>query len=321
MAPTSSTSSTEHHIPRSPNAYILYRKDFQDRLRSQGISLPWAIVSVRSAEAWHAETPEVSAHYKRLAAEAKVAHELQYPAYTFCPKKSGQRAAEKAARSADAAARKAEKKAEAAKKRAAAKAAKAASRAAGRQPRLAPTHAEAAAPTAGPSTPLAAALPPPLVHEPGDFGLLPPSGSRAHEPYMGDLAASWKAQGWVDPAVEDFWRGAGYEAPAVQFMGGLGLPPTGEIPVCADDSEESGTSLLAELYDGSAPFPAPFPSTPDFPSPPTAWSSPVFQTPSTPALTPASTLTPPSPNVSAGHELIWYHYDPATRRDVPFGET
>ncbi|KAI0674782.1 hypothetical protein C8Q78DRAFT_1142856 [Trametes maxima] len=239
--------------PWTPNAYAFtsdrmrnaygHRKDFQDRLRSQGISLPWAVVS-------HAETPEVSAHYKRLAAEAKVAHELQYPDYTFCPKKSGQRNAEKAARRAEMAARKAGKKAGTEKRKTAAKAAKTMSRAAGRPLNL-------------------------------------PSRSRRRKRRCLPQAASWQAQGWVDPAVEDFWRGAGYEAPAVRFVGGLSLPPTSQIPACVD--EESDTSFLADLYDGSAPFPAPFPSTPDFPPSPPAWLSHAVQTSPTPALTPWQT--------------------------------
>ncbi|KAI0644594.1 hypothetical protein C8Q79DRAFT_876646, partial [Trametes meyenii] len=72
---------------RSCNPYILYRKDFFQRLRSQGQTPSWKAASRASGEAWKAETAEVKALYQRLAAEEKVAHALRHPNYKYCPKK------------------------------------------------------------------------------------------------------------------------------------------------------------------------------------------------------------------------------------------
>ncbi|KAI0644596.1 hypothetical protein C8Q79DRAFT_1011626 [Trametes meyenii] len=127
---------------------------------------------------------------------------------------------------------------------------------------------------------------------------------------------AWRVE-TIDTEVEELWRGAGCETSEARVLDSI----LAQLP--APHEEGHGGSIPAELYDGSAPHPAPFPSTPAFPSPPTVWPS-LEAVPIRPCL-PCLPRTPPCPaltaeeknptaNDTAEYDLVWFRHNSATKR-------
>lgn len=134
-------------IPRPPNPWILYRADKARELVNS--KLTQAEVSRLIAQMWRNETPEVRAHYERLAEIKKEEHRRRYPGYRFQPLKKEEKERQRE-----------EKRQE--KERA---------RGQKRRPR--------AAPYATPSYPTPMAVPPP----PGPYPAVPFYYSAGYSPY------------------------------------------------------------------------------------------------------------------------------------------
>ncbi|KAF5377085.1 hypothetical protein D9615_010551 [Tricholomella constricta] len=81
--------STSDRVPRPPNSFMLYRADQLTNLPPlpQGRSNAWTQpeISGMASKSWKSATPEVKAHWKARADEAKVTHELLYPDYRYQP--------------------------------------------------------------------------------------------------------------------------------------------------------------------------------------------------------------------------------------------
>ncbi|CAG8732666.1 23958_t:CDS:1 [Dentiscutata erythropus] len=57
-------------IPKTPNAFIIYRKLFFETARTNGYNLPMNIISSMASQSWEQESNEVKIEYKRIAKEA-----------------------------------------------------------------------------------------------------------------------------------------------------------------------------------------------------------------------------------------------------------
>jgi hypothetical protein len=108
------------HIPRPPNAWILYRQAKSKEIREElmnapgGRPLPQSLASKDIAERWKNEAPEVRAQFEHLAELEKRRHAQMYPNYRFQPQskeqKEKQRQQEKEAKAREKEARQAAKK-------------------------------------------------------------------------------------------------------------------------------------------------------------------------------------------------------------------
>ncbi|EIN11947.1 hypothetical protein PUNSTDRAFT_142151 [Punctularia strigosozonata HHB-11173 SS5] len=91
----------QNHIPRPPNAWILYRKHMAAMLRQQRLDtpgerpLPQSMASKEIAERWRKESYEVKSQFERLAEIEKHKHAMQYPDYRFQPQSKEQRERQK----------------------------------------------------------------------------------------------------------------------------------------------------------------------------------------------------------------------------------
>ncbi|OJT14299.1 Sporulation minus regulator 2 [Trametes pubescens] len=77
---------TEPHIRRPLNAFMLYRRDFNDRLKETG-DRPFQqnLLSKTVGEQWNKEPDDVKEHYKELAMAEQEKHRRKYPGYKFKP--------------------------------------------------------------------------------------------------------------------------------------------------------------------------------------------------------------------------------------------
>ncbi|CAG8512172.1 8822_t:CDS:1 [Scutellospora calospora] len=57
-------------VPNTPNAFIIYRKQFVETARAGGYNLPMNIISSMASRSWEQESEEVKNEYKRIAKEA-----------------------------------------------------------------------------------------------------------------------------------------------------------------------------------------------------------------------------------------------------------
>ncbi|KAL1738029.1 hypothetical protein HDZ31DRAFT_11956, partial [Schizophyllum fasciatum] len=73
------------HVPRPPNAFILFRIDFVKKGRLPGNLETHASLSKMAAEKWKALSPPERAHWDAQAEIERRAHRLQYPDYYFKP--------------------------------------------------------------------------------------------------------------------------------------------------------------------------------------------------------------------------------------------
>ncbi|KAG8969256.1 hypothetical protein FRB90_010755, partial [Tulasnella sp. 427] len=86
----------EDRVPRSPNAFILWRSDILHR--KPGLA-DKNLTAARIARMWNAEIPDhVKQHYQSLSEAAKKWHKEQHPDYKYCPKSAAEKAALKAIR-------------------------------------------------------------------------------------------------------------------------------------------------------------------------------------------------------------------------------
>nr|GAT55638.1 predicted protein [Mycena chlorophos] len=90
-----SKSTPTDHIPRPPNAWILYRSDKTKELR-RGAKAQLAADESRVISAlWRNERPEIKAAYERRAAVAACQHREKYPEYRYQPKSREQKLVER----------------------------------------------------------------------------------------------------------------------------------------------------------------------------------------------------------------------------------
>ncbi|CAG8591371.1 7576_t:CDS:1 [Scutellospora calospora] len=57
-------------VPKTPNAFIIYRKLFVETARTSGYNLPMNIISSMASRSWEQEPDEVKSEYKRIAKDA-----------------------------------------------------------------------------------------------------------------------------------------------------------------------------------------------------------------------------------------------------------
>ncbi|CAG8548162.1 14376_t:CDS:1 [Acaulospora colombiana] len=78
--------SLELKVPRPPNGYILYRKDFWARIKLAQPNLRVQDVSKMSAQQWEKESCRVKLFFKILAEIQGENHNRKYPGYKYNPK-------------------------------------------------------------------------------------------------------------------------------------------------------------------------------------------------------------------------------------------
>ncbi|KAK4139336.1 mat a-1 [Dichotomopilus funicola] len=74
-------------LPRPQNAYILYRKDMQNKVKADNPNLHNNEISILTGAMWKSETPEVRAKYHHKAAEIKAEFMLNNPDYRYTPRR------------------------------------------------------------------------------------------------------------------------------------------------------------------------------------------------------------------------------------------
>lgn len=92
----------DKHIPRSPNAFILWRSEVFARARSLNLApADKARLTTQVSEQWKTTiTDAVKEHYQYLAEIAKELHAQKHPDYKYCPKSAAEKAALKAIKDA-----------------------------------------------------------------------------------------------------------------------------------------------------------------------------------------------------------------------------
>lgn len=79
----------KNHIPRPPNAFVIYRGHKQSSVVQGNPGIKNREVSREIGKMWKAETFEVKEKYKKLAEEAKKNHKEQHPHYKYKPRRKG----------------------------------------------------------------------------------------------------------------------------------------------------------------------------------------------------------------------------------------
>ncbi|KAG9022136.1 hypothetical protein FS837_006586, partial [Tulasnella sp. UAMH 9824] len=92
----------DKHIPRSPNAFILWRSEVFARARSLKLApADKARLTTQVSEEWKTTISEsIKEHYQYLAEIAKELHAQKHPDYKYCPKSAAEKAAIKAIKDA-----------------------------------------------------------------------------------------------------------------------------------------------------------------------------------------------------------------------------
>ncbi|TKA65977.1 hypothetical protein B0A55_10879, partial [Friedmanniomyces simplex] len=78
-------------VPRPPNAFIIYRKDWHSTVVAQNPGVHNNSISVIIGEKWRSESEEVREIYRRKAEDAKRQHELNHPEYQYQPRKPSEK--------------------------------------------------------------------------------------------------------------------------------------------------------------------------------------------------------------------------------------
>ncbi|KAK5732033.1 hypothetical protein LTR17_010869 [Elasticomyces elasticus] len=78
-------------VPRPPNAFIIYRKDWHSTIVAQNPGVHNNAISVIIGDKWRGESEEVRDVYKQKAADAKALHELNHPEYQYQPRKPSEK--------------------------------------------------------------------------------------------------------------------------------------------------------------------------------------------------------------------------------------
>ncbi|KAK8006680.1 hypothetical protein PG991_012977 [Apiospora marii] len=76
-------------VPRPRNAFILYRQHYQAIVAAKNPGLANPDISKLIGEQWREQPEEVKNSWKRLAEEEKVRHQRQYPDYRYQPRRGG----------------------------------------------------------------------------------------------------------------------------------------------------------------------------------------------------------------------------------------
>ncbi|RGP63552.1 mating type 1-2 [Fusarium longipes] len=79
------------HIPRPPNAYILYRKERHQIVKDKRPDITNNEISQVLGQCWNAETPSVRLYYKKKADELKEEHKRLHPDYQYRPRRPSER--------------------------------------------------------------------------------------------------------------------------------------------------------------------------------------------------------------------------------------
>ncbi|KAK0990279.1 hypothetical protein LTR91_008942 [Friedmanniomyces endolithicus] len=78
-------------VPRPPNAFIIYRKDWHSTILAQNPGVHNNSISVIIGDKWKGESDEVREIYKRKAEDVKRQHELNHPDYQYQPRKPSEK--------------------------------------------------------------------------------------------------------------------------------------------------------------------------------------------------------------------------------------
>ncbi|KAK8086731.1 HMG box protein [Apiospora phragmitis] len=76
-------------VPRPRNAFILYRQHYQAIVAARNPGLANPDISKLIGEQWREQPEEVKDSWKRLAEEEKIRHQRQYPDYRYQPRRGG----------------------------------------------------------------------------------------------------------------------------------------------------------------------------------------------------------------------------------------
>ena len=90
-APAKSKSTEKEKVPRPPNAFIIYRKDWHPRVVAQNPGLHNNAISVIIGDQWRNESEEVRTAYKQRAGDAKRQHEIDHPDYHYQPRRPSEK--------------------------------------------------------------------------------------------------------------------------------------------------------------------------------------------------------------------------------------
>ncbi|KAK5136179.1 hypothetical protein LTR08_004016 [Meristemomyces frigidus] len=78
-------------VPRPPNAFIIYRKEWHPRVVKENPGVHNNSISVIIGEKWKAEPDHVRAEYKQKAEDAKTQHAINNPGYQYQPRKPSEK--------------------------------------------------------------------------------------------------------------------------------------------------------------------------------------------------------------------------------------
>jgi HMG (high mobility group) box len=92
--PSPPTSQTHAHVPRPPNAFMLYRSNFlRSRLVPPNVECRQQNLSRVAGQCWNLLPPKEKGQWQEEAAKALVEHQRRYPNYKFTPAPRGTRRA------------------------------------------------------------------------------------------------------------------------------------------------------------------------------------------------------------------------------------
>ncbi|GAB7359580.1 hypothetical protein MBLNU230_g6766t2 [Neophaeotheca triangularis] len=88
---TISTKKAKAKVPRPPNAFIIYRKEWHPKILAQMPHLHNNQISVIIGQQWRKEADSVKEIYKRKSESAKSQHALDHPDYQYQPRKPSEK--------------------------------------------------------------------------------------------------------------------------------------------------------------------------------------------------------------------------------------
>ncbi|KAF1983753.1 hypothetical protein K402DRAFT_155101 [Aulographum hederae CBS 113979] len=78
-------------VPRPPNAFIIYRKDWHPIVKAAHPGMHNNGISKIIGDQWNNETEDVKMHYKSMAEDAKQKHLVENPGYQYQPRKPSEK--------------------------------------------------------------------------------------------------------------------------------------------------------------------------------------------------------------------------------------
>lgn len=88
---TTSTKKAKAKVPRPPNAFIIYRKEWHPKIVAKMPNLHNNQISVIIGQQWRNESDSIKDAYKRKAESAKSQHALDHPDYQYQPRKPSEK--------------------------------------------------------------------------------------------------------------------------------------------------------------------------------------------------------------------------------------